>query len=330
MSQRVLALSGGVGGAKLALGLSRILAPADLTIAVNTGDDFEHLGLYVSPDIDTLLYTLAGINNLETGWGRSEETWSFMAALDALGGPTWFRLGDKDLATNVTRTARLRDGATLSAVTCELCRALGVSVHVVPMSDAPVRTQVQTPQGWVGFQDYFVRLRCEPPVQALEYQGAAQATPAPGFRTALGEPLDAIVICPSNPYLSVDPMLSIPGLREGLSAAAAPVIAVSPIVAGTSIKGPTAKIMAELGVEQSAVSVARHYQGLIDGFVLDSQDQAMAAAIRAMGIAVTVTQTVMQSLADREDLARVTLEFAGLLASRRGELTEDHVGTDSR
>lgn len=319
MSQRVLALSGGVGGAKLALGLSRILAPADLTIAVNTGDDFEHLGLYVSPDIDTLLYTLAGINNLETGWGRSEETWSFMAALDALGGPTWFRLGDKDLATNVTRTARLRDGATLSAVTCELCRALGVSVHVVPMSDAPVRTQVQTPQGWVGFQDYFVRLRCEPPVQALEYQGAAQATPAPGFRTALGEPLDAIVICPSNPYLSVDPMLSIPGLREGLSAAAAPVIAVSPIVAGTSIKGPTAKIMAELGVEQSAVSVARHYQGLIDGFVLDSQDQAMAAAIRAMGIAVTVTQTVMQSLADREDLARVTLEFAGLLASRRGE-----------
>jgi LPPG:FO 2-phospho-L-lactate transferase len=198
------------------------------------------------------------------------------------------------------------------------------------MSDAPVRTQVQTPQGWVGFQDYFVRLRCEPPVQALEYQGAAQATPAPGFRTALGEPLDAIVICPSNPYLSVDPMLSIPGLREGLSAAAAPVIAVSPIVAGTSIKGPTAKIMAELGVEQSAVSVARHYQGLIDGFVLDSQDQAMAAAIRAMGIAVTVTQTVMQSLADREDLARVTLEFAGLLASRRGELTEDHVGTDSR
>ncbi len=330
MSQRVLALSGGVGGAKLALGLSRILAPGALTVVVNTGDDFQHLGLSVSPDIDTLLYTLAGINDPETGWGRSEETWSFMAALEALGGPTWFRLGDKDLATNVTRTARLGAGATLSTVTCELCRALGVSVNVVPMSDAPVRTQVQTPQGWLGFQDYFVRLRCEPPVQALQYQGAAQATPAPGFRAALGEPLDAIVICPSNPYLSVDPMLSIPGLREGLSTQAAPVIAVSPIVAGAAIKGPTAKIMAELGVEQSAVSVARHYQGLIDGFVLDSRDQAMAEAIRAMGIAVTVTQTVMQSLADREDLARVTLEFAGLLASRRGELTEDHVGTGSR
>ncbi len=330
MSQRVLALSGGVGGAKLALGLSRILAPGALTVVVNTGDDFEHLGLYVSPDIDTLLYTLAGINNPETGWGRSEETWSFMAALDALGGPTWFQLGDKDLATNVTRTARLKAGATLSTVTRELCRALGVSVHVVPMSDAPVRTQVQTPQGWLGFQDYFVRLRCEPTVGALQYRGAAQAKPAPSFRTALGEPLDAIVICPSNPYLSVDPMLSIPGLREGLSAQAAPVIAVSPIVAGAAIKGPTAKIMAELGVEQSAVSVARHYQGLIDGFVLDRRDQAMAEAIRAMGIAVTVTQTVMQSLADREDLARVTLEFAGLLASRRGELTEDHVGTGSR
>ena len=330
MSQRVLALSGGVGGAKLALGLSRIIAPNDLTVAVNTGDDFEHLGLYVSPDIDTLLYTLAGINNAETGWGRADETWSFMAALDALGGPTWFQLGDKDLATNVTRTARLRDGATLSAVTSELCSALDVSVHVVPMSDEPVRTQVRTPQGWLGFQDYFVRLRCEPTVEALQYQGATHARPAPGLGAALGEPLDAIVICPSNPYLSVDPMLSIPGLHEGLSAAAAPVIAVSPIVAGAAIKGPTAKIMAELGVAQSAVSVARHYHGLIDGFVLDVRDQAMAEAIGAMGIAVTVTQTVMESLADREDLARATLEFAGTLAQTRGELTEDHVGTGSR
>ncbi len=330
MTPQVLALSGGVGGAKLALGLSHVVAPEALTVVVNTGDDFEHLGLHVSPDVDTLLYTLAGLNNPVTGWGRDGETWSFMTALGELGGETWFRLGDKDLATNIQRTARLAAGHSLSAVTAELAQALGVAVTVAPMSDAPVRTRVQTPTGWLGFQHYFVKHRCEPHVLGLDFEGSAAAAPSAAFELALSSPsLEAIVICPSNPYLSIDPMLSIPGLRAALSTSPVPVIAVSPIVAGRALKGPTAKIMAELGIQQSALSVARHYEDLLDGFVLDSRDAALAEAIPGARIAVTVANTVMETLGDRVQLARAVLDFARQLAGVDEETTTGHVGTGS-
>ena len=330
MTTRVLALSGGVGGAKLALGLYQCIAGEALTFVVNIGDDFEHLGLHVSPDIDTLIYTLAGVNNPETGWGREGETWSFMTALGELGGETWFQLGDKDLALNVIRTARLRAGAPLSMATAELARALGINATVAPITDDVVRTRVKTPSGWLGFQRYFVQQRCQPPVIELDYEGAAAATPSQAFTEALGSTtLEAIVLCPSNPYLSVDPMLAVPGVREQLVNSAAPVVAVSPIVGGRAIKGPTAKIMAELGIAPSALSVAQHYRGVIDGMVLDVQDQAMAEGIRAMGIAVTVADTVMKDLRCRKRLAELTIDFACKLYAKKTETTPN-VGTGTR
>ena len=306
-----VALSGGVGGAKLALGLSRILAPAQLDIIVNTGDDFEHLGLMICPDLDTLTYTLAGLNNTETGWGRAGETWTFMASLRALGGESWFQLGDGDLAIHVERTRRLAAGEPLSRVTAELTARLGIELSVIPMSDDPVRTFVETAAGALAFQHYFVRDQCAPEVTGFEFRGAKTATPSPMALGALADPaLDAVVICPSNPFISIDPILAVPGLRGAIEDAAAPVIAVSPIVGGKAIKGPTAKMMLELGVTQSAASVARHYDGLIDGFVLDSEDAASGDEIRALGLDVLTTNTVMQSLEDRVSLAANVLEFA--------------------
>lgn len=309
-----VALSGGVGGAKLALGLSRILAPAQLDIIVNTGDDFEHLGLMICPDLDTLTYTLAGLNNTETGWGRAGETWTFMASLRALGGESWFQLGDGDLAIHVERTRRLAAGEPLSRVTAELTARLGIEFSVIPMSDDPVRTFVETAAGALAFQHYFVRDQCAPEVTGFEFRGAKTATPSPMALGALADPaLDAVVICPSNPFISIDPILAVPGLRGAIEDAAAPVIAVSPIVGGKAIKGPTAKMMLELGVTQSAASVARHYDGLIDGFVLDSEDAASGDEIRALGLDVLTTNTVMQSLEDRVSLAANVLEFAAKL-----------------
>ena len=306
-----VALSGGVGGAKLALGLSRILAPAQLDIIVNTGDDFEHLGLMICPDLDTLTYTLAGLNNTETGWGRAGETWTFMASLRALGGESWFQLGDGDLAIHVERTRRLAAGEPLSRVTAELTARLGIELSVIPMSDDPVRTFVETAADALAFQHYFVRDQCAPEVTGFEFRGAKTATPSPMALGALADPaLDAVVICPSNPFISIDPILAVPGLRGAIEDAAAPVIAVSPIVGGKAIKGPTAKMMLELGVTQSAASVARHYDGLIDGFVLDSEDAASGDEIRALGLDVLTTNTVMQSLEDRVSLAANVLEFA--------------------
>jgi LPPG:FO 2-phospho-L-lactate transferase len=306
-----VALSGGVGGAKLALGLSRILAPAQLDVIVNTGDDFEHLGLTICPDLDTLTYTLAGLNNTETGWGRAGETWTFMASLRALGGESWFQLGDGDLAIHVERTRRLAAGEPLSRVTAELTARLGIEFSVIPMSDDPVRTFVETAAGALAFQHYFVRDQCAPEVTGFEFRGAKTATPSPMALGALADPaLDAVVICPSNPFISIDPILAVPGLRGAIEDAAAPVIAVSPIVGGKAIKGPTAKMMLELGVTQSAASVARHYDGLIDGFVLDSEDAASGDEIRALGLDVLTTNTVMQSLEDRVSLAADVLEFA--------------------
>ncbi len=309
---RCVALSGGVGGAKLALGLSDVLAdPGRLTVVANTGDDFEHLGLRVCPDLDTLTYTLAGIANEETGWGRAGESGAFMAALGALGGETWFFLGDRDLALHVERTRRLRAGESLSAVTSALCARLGVPARIVPMSDDPVPTVVETEEGPLAFQHYFVRERCRPRVTGFSHEGAERARPCAAFLDALATPdLGAVVVCPSNPYISIDPILALPGVRAALAACRAPVIAVSPVVGGRAVKGPTAKMMAELGTAPGAAAIARHYAGLIDGLVLDEADRAEAAAIAACGVAVEVTNTIMSARADKQALARAVLAFA--------------------
>lgn len=313
MPAGVVALCGGIGGAKLALGLYRVLAPRALSLIVNCGDDFEHLGLRICPDLDTTLYTLAGLAHTERGWGRQDETWAFMDALGSLGGQTWFRLGDKDMALHVERTRRLATGEPLSAIIAEFAARLGVNAAIAPMSDAPVRTRVRTPEGELDFQDYFVRLRCAPRVTAVTFDGAAAAQPSPGASAALAG-ARAIVICPSNPYLSIDPILAVPGMRALLRARAAPVIAVSPIIGGDAVKGPTAKIMRELGVPSTPAAIARHYAGLLDGFVLDARDQASA---RDFDCPVHVTDTLMRSLGDRERLAREVLTFATALAQAR-------------
>ena len=301
----LLALAGGVGGAKLAHGLSRVLRAEDLAIVVNVGDDFEHLGLYVSPDIDTVVYTLAGIANPDSGWGVAGETWSFMDALATLGGETWFRLGDRDLATHVERTRRLAAGVPLSEVTRHLARQLGVAPAVVPASDDPIRTFVATDEGEMEFQHYFVRRHCAPRVLRLSYRHAAAARPAMvgGERWTAME-VTGVIICPSNPYLSIAPILAMPEARAWLERRRFPVAAVSPIVAGRALKGPAAKIMAELGEEPSAVTVARFYAGLVDLFIVDTNDGALAGEIRALGMEPVVLDSVMNSLDDRQRLAR--------------------------
>ncbi len=310
----IIALSGGVGGAKLALGLSRIMPADKLLVVVNTGDDFEHLGLSISPDIDTVAYTLAGVANREVGWGRHDETWSFMETMEALGGETWFRLGDRDMALHVERTRRLRAGESLSQVTEDLCRRMGVGPRVVPMTDDPVRTRLLTDLGWLDFQEYFVRRRCEPVVSQLHFQGAGAAKPHPAFLSALADPaLEAVVICPSNPFISVEPILAIPGVREALVGCMAPIIAVSPIIAGRAVKGPTAKMMAELGLDPSAGTVAARYADLLDGYVIDHADMSEVVSIDAR---VTLAQTLMTTMEDREALARIVVEAAATLRRR--------------
>jgi LPPG:FO 2-phospho-L-lactate transferase len=305
---RVIALSGGIGGAKLALGLYRVLPPDSLMVVCNTGDDFQHLGLSISPDLDTVLYTLAGIANPETGWGRANETWSFMQALERLGGETWFRLGDADLATHVERTRRLAAGETLSAISDAFSRRLGVRARVAPMCDEPVRTMVRTDGGVLPFQRYFVERRCAPKVSGFEFRCASEARPTPALLEALGsEQLEAVVICPSNPFISIDPILAVPGMRGAIAACRAPVVAVSPIIGGRAIKGPTAKMMAELGLPTSASAVAKHYGGLLDGFVLDHADADQASEIDSPSLA---TRTLMVSEDDKRTLASEVLAFA--------------------
>ncbi len=304
----VVALSGGVGGAKLALGLSRILPAEELLIVANTGDDFEHLGLTVCPDIDTLTYALAGLDNPATGWGRRDETWSFMETIAALGGEDWFRLGDRDLALHVERTRRLGAGQSLSQITRDVCRRLGVGPRVLPMSDDRVRTRVRAESGWIDFQDYFVRQQCRPVLQQLAFAGAADARPQPEVMAALaGGSVRAVVICPSNPFISIEPILAVPGLRAAIKACGAPVVAVSPIVGGRAVKGPTAKMMQELGLPVSSAAVAARYGELLDGYVVDAGD---ADGIRAKA---HVAPTLMTTLEDREALARAVLDFADRL-----------------
>ncbi len=304
----IVALSGGVGGAKLSMGLYRVLPPESLTVIVNTGDDFEHLGLRICPDLDTTLYTLAGIEHSGQGWGRRDETWTLMRALGALGGETWFQLGDADTALHLSRTADLRAGTPLSKVVAEFTRRLGIKATILPMTDASVATRVVTDEGELAFQDYFVRRRCKPRTFAIQFDGAATAPAAPGVCEALSSPeLEAIAVCPSNPYLSIDPLLAIPDLRAALERRRVPAIAVSPLIGGAAVKGPTAKIMNELGIETSARAIATHYRGLIDGLVIDAAD---APAATGVGIPVFATATLMTTLDDRARVARFVLECA--------------------
>ena len=314
----ILALAGGVGGAKLAHGLARLLPPEALLIAANTGDDFVHLGLHVSPDLDSVMYKLAGLNDPVRGWGLKDETWRFMDGLARLGGATWFSLGDRDLATHVERTRRLAAGDTLSAVTDALCHALGIAHRIVPMSDDPVRTVVLSDRTRMPFQDYFVRLKCEPPVTGFAFDGAANATPSPDVIAALADPsLEAIVICPSNPFVSVAPILSLPAIRAAIDARRAPVVAVTPIIGGAAVKGPAAKMMREMGLEPSAAAVAGHYGAMIDGFVVDAVDASMAPAIEALGVRALAVPTLMTSAEDERRLAGEILRFARTLQPRR-------------
>jgi LPPG:FO 2-phospho-L-lactate transferase len=318
MSNRITVLSGGVGGAKLVLGLSQLVPGERLTVVANTGDDFEHLGLYISPDLDTLMYTLAGEVNTKTGWGRKNETWQFMDALDRLDGETWFRLGDRDLATHAERTRLLSAGHTLTEITARFCERLGVNTRILPMSNDRMRTRVETDDGRLDFQHYFVRDRAQPRVNALTFDDAATARPGPGVTQALvSAETDAIIIAPSNPYLSIDPILAITALRDAIGNAGAPVVAISPIVGNAAIKGPTAKIMTELGLEVSAVSIARHYGDLLDGFILDATDRDMAEKAESMGLEVTICDTIMNSLDDKVRLAQVALDFAASLAANK-------------
>ncbi|MCR9277794.1 MAG: 2-phospho-L-lactate transferase [Pseudomonadaceae bacterium] len=306
---KILALTGGVGGAKLAFGLSKLLPPEQLAFIANTGDDFEHFGLTICPDLDTLTYTLAETANPETGWGRQDETWNFMAAMEQLGGETWFSLGDRDLALHHQRSQMLAEGSALSEVTDTVRRAFDIKHAIWPMSDSPVRTIVATPEEELAFQHYFVRDRCKPAVTGFRFDGIDRAAP---IQEALNwlESVDAIVICPSNPFVSVDPMLSIPGFRDRLKARSAPVIAVSPIIGGQALKGPAAKMMKELGVPVTSTAVAAHYGDLIDGFVLDNTD---AHAASEVSCATVVTNSVMVTLEDRIKLAERTLDFASEL-----------------
>jgi LPPG:FO 2-phospho-L-lactate transferase len=306
-SGRVLALCGGIGGAKLALGLYHAMAPEDLTLIVNTGDDFRHFGLHVSPDIDTVTYTLAGRANTETGWGRGNESWRFMDAVRELGGDDWFGLGDTDLASKAVRTQWLAQGRRLTETTAAIAKALGVACTIQPATDNPVPTIVETDEGDLAFQDYFVRRRWQPAVRGLRYEGAAQAHLSPETVKALEDPaLAAIIICPSNPWLSVLPMLAIPGLREALVASPAPVMAVSPLVGAQAIKGPLSKMMDELGLEPNLQNIADAYGGLLDVLIVDEADRDMAVS----GPKIITAPIVMHSLDDRIELARSALAAA--------------------
>jgi LPPG:FO 2-phospho-L-lactate transferase len=308
----IVALAGGVGGAKLADGLAKLCGPR-LTVVVNTGDDFEHLGLLISPDVDTVMYTLAGIANPTTGWGIADETWSFVDQVGRLGGPTWFQLGDRDLAMHVLRTEQLRQGMRPTVICQNSCHRLGIESTVLPMTDQPVRTIVQTATGDLAFQEYFVHLKCDAAVTGFKFQGIESAEPTTEIEVALRSKLAAIFLCPSNPFVSLDPILSVPGMRQLIAGAGCPIIAVSPIIAGAAVKGPAAKMMVDLGFEASAATIARRYRDLIDGIVIDTADESLLPLIKSQGLEVHVTGTFMRSNQDRYRLASECLLFAKAL-----------------
>jgi LPPG:FO 2-phospho-L-lactate transferase len=313
----ILALAGGVGGAKLADGLMQLLGE-ELTVLVNTGDDFEHLGLTICPDLDTVTYTLAGIAEPSTGWGVAGESWAFLDQAVRLGGPSWFRLGDRDVALHVLRTERLRRGERLTEITADICRRLGIAARVLPMTDAAVRTIVHTPQGPLPFQEYFVKEHCAPVVTGFAFAGSEKAAPTRELDAALGDrDLAAIVLCPSNPYVSIAPILAVPGLKQRLKQRGVPIVAVSPIIGGAAVKGPAAKMMRELGIEPSALAVAEHYRGFIDGFLLDEADAALLPRLTPLGLAARAVPSLMKTSVDRRRLAEAVVEFAAELAGRR-------------
>ena len=309
-----LALSGGIGGAKLALGLEHIFNSPKLLIAGNTGDDFEHFGLNISPDLDTLLYTLSGKSDLERGWGLANETWSFMKAMKEIGGETWFQLGDRDLAIHVERTRRLKEGERLSLITSSFCRKFGVKSHIVPATDDSLKTLVKTPKGILSFQHYFVRDQCRPKILGLKYEGLENAQPCPALEEALESSLlETVVVCPSNPFLSIDPILAVKGVREKLKSSKARVIAVSPIVGGDAVKGPTANNLRDLGFSVSAYTIAKYYSDFIDGFMLDKGDENEISRIESLGIQVGLADTVMTDLQSKIKLAEDVLRFSKTL-----------------
>lgn len=306
---KIVALAGGVGGAKLADGLAQVMKPENLTVIVNTGDDFAHWGLNISPDLDTVCYTLGGLANPVTGWGRLDESWSVFDQMERLGAEAWFRLGDKDLATHLERTRRLRGGEPLSSITRDFCQRWGIRHGVLPMTDDPVATMVDTVEmGELAFQEYFVHQRCEPTVKGFRFAGIDSARPAPGVVEVL-EKADAVVICPSNPWVSVDPILQIlPPLQQGEGPGVR--VAVSPIIGGKTVKGPAAKMFAELGVEPSALAVARHYGSpLLTGFMLDTVDADLTEAVAGLGIVPFSTNTIMNLSDNRRQLAQDVLNF---------------------
>ena len=316
----VLVLAGGVGGAKMADGFARSGPPDALLVCVNTADDFQHLGFTICPDLDTVTYTLAGIADPQRGWGLAEETWSFVDQIGRLGGADWFRLGDRDLATHVLRRDGLNHGLSLTEVTLRLGAALGNPVPTIPMTDDPVRTVVTTPTGDLMFQHYFVRERCAPPVRAVRFDGIDAARPNPRLLAALSDPgLAAVVLAPSNPFVSLDPILSLPGVRDALQRCAAPVVGVSPIVGGRALKGPAAKMMRELGLDPSPLTVVRRYADVLDGFAIDETDADLAAAVAETGVRGLVTPIVMRSVDDRAALADRLRHFAASLHRGRAD-----------
>ncbi len=317
-SCRFVVLSGGVGGAKLVQGLSLCRAPGELMVVGNVGDDFEHWGMHISPDLDTLMYTLAGVANPETGWGRTGETWRVLEGVSALGGESWFRLGDQDLAVHIERTARLKSGAPLSTVTSGLCRAMGVSIPILPVTDDRLRTIVDTSDGPLDFQTYFVHQHCEPVVTDLRFEGASAAVLFPSISTALADPdLTAVILCPSNPFLSLDPILATADLRCRLQDCVAPVVAVSPMVGSKAFKGPTAKIMQELGHAPTTLSVARYYADLLDGYVIDTADAEISDEIEEFGLRVKTAGTLMDSLEQKQRLAADVVAFSETIGRER-------------
>jgi LPPG:FO 2-phospho-L-lactate transferase len=312
--KKFLAISGGVGGAKLGLGLTQILSEDQLSFLVNTGDDFKHAGVNISPDMDTLMYTLSGLSNQQLGWGRADESWAFLDSFKTLGGESWFQLGDRDLAVHLRRTELLDSGLLLSEVTTEFFNRLGVKYRCWPMSETKVATKVYTDDGLLSFQHYFVRDHCEHKVKSIIFEGNEEAQPPQGLIEYFDDPdLAGVIICPSNPYLSIDPILSVEGIHRALTSCEAPVIAISPIINGESVKGPTSKIMAELSLELSAKTVALHYEGIINGFVLDTLDQQLVGEIEDTGCAVLVTNTMMNTLDDKTVLAQTVLELCDKL-----------------
>ncbi len=317
MNLKIVALAGGVGGAKLAHGLAQILPPENLTIIVNTGDDFEHLGLYISPDLDTVCYTLAGLANPLTGWGRKDETWNAAENIAKLGGQTWFRLGDRDLGTHLERSRRLQKGDSLSAITRDFCKAWGIKHKILPMTDDFMPTIVDTVEmGELPFQEYFVHQRCEPTVKGFRFEGAESARPAEGVETAISD-ADAVVICPSNPWVSIDPILKAIKLKSTFESSSAsqkkPVLALSPIIGGEAVKGPAAKMYRELGITPSALAVAKHYEGFLDGFIFDRVDAKLESEIRDLGLKTMMIDSLMKDIKGRQRVAKDVLKLLDTL-----------------